>query len=92
MTREFEVNPLDVLEMRRFVYLPPHFSPLKINGGYNKPDIAKWIESNLKGRYFLGTTTVLENNNIATQDIVAFEDHRESTLFFLSCPLLPKLT
>lgn len=93
MKPNFEINPLDVLEVRRFTYLPPHLTPHKIGVDiYNKTNIDQWIQENLNSRYYLGTITVLENNHISTQDVVSFEDSKELTIFFLSCPYLPKVS
>lgn len=93
MKATFEINPLDVLEARRFDYLPPHLTPYKLGASiYNKQNIDQWIQENLNGRYYLGTITILENNSISIQDVVSFEDNRESTIFFLSCPYLPKVS
>lgn len=93
MMKEFVINPLDVLEERRLNFLPPHLEGLSIghnNIYYRSEQISQWIIENLKGKYFLGSVVKLEDNRLVTHQIVAFEDVRESTIFFLACPFLAK--
>jgi hypothetical protein len=84
-----EINPLNVLEARRLEYLPPHMIPLPVtaNSWYSE-NVPRWIEANLKGRYFFGVLTRLVDNSIISYHAVAFEDPAESTMFFLKCPLI----
>ena len=51
-----------------------------------KIDFLSWIESNLKGRFWIGTVVKLVNNRTMVHNAVAFEDPYESTLFLLGCP------
>ena len=89
--REFKVNPLNVIGSRRQECLLPHMEPMTapVNGLY-RHDIIALIDSNLKGRYWIGSLTKLEDNRIVSYDAIAFEDPHESTLFLLSCPHLAK--
>jgi hypothetical protein len=50
----------------------------------------KWIDTNLKGRYWFGNTTKLQDNRIVAYEAVAFEDSHEATLFLLGCSALAK--
>lgn len=91
--KEFSINPLDVLGERRFDFLPPHLEALTVsqqNHYHYNELIREWIIENLKGRYYLGSAVKLDDNRLMTHQIVAFEDPRESTIFFLACPYLAK--
>jgi len=90
--KEFKVNPLNVIGGRRLECLLPHMTPMPARGtsGLYRHDIILWIEDNLKGRYWIGSLTKLDDNRIAAYDAIAFEDPHESTLFLLSCPHLAK--
>jgi len=89
--KEFKVNPLNVIGSRRQECLLPHMSPMPAPvGGLYRHDVITWIDSNLKGRYWIGSLTKLEDNRIASYDAIAFEDPHESTLFLLGCPYLAK--
>lgn len=85
--REFKINPLNVVGSRRTECLLPHMSVITFN--YDVPikiDFLSWIESNLKGRFWIGTVVKLVNNRTMVHNAVAFEDPYESTLFLLGCP------
>lgn len=90
--KEFKVNPLNVVGGRRLECLLPHMTPIAARGtsGIYRHEILSWIEDNLKGRYWVGSLTKLEDNRIAAYDAVSFEDPYETTLFLLSCPHLAK--
>lgn len=90
--KEFKINPLNVIGGRRLECLLPHMSPIaaRNTGGLYRHDIISWIEDNLKGRYWMGSLTKLEDNRIAAYDSIAFEDPHESTIFLLKCPHLAK--
>lgn len=84
-------NPLDVLDLRRVTFCPPHFSTTEMPRRYNMEGaICDWIEQNLKGRYFLGQNVTLNknNNNIETITTVGFENAKEMSYFMLACPFL----
>lgn len=91
--KEFKVNPLNVIGGRHMECLLPHMSPIASSSiaGLYRHEIVSWIEDNLKGRYWLGSLTKLEDNRIAAYDAIAFEDPYESTIFLLSCPHLAKI-
>ena len=89
--KEFKINPLNVIGGRRLECLLPHMDPIPTNStSLYRHDVITWIESNLKGRYWIGTLTKLDDNRISSYDAIAFEDPYESTLFLLSCPHLAK--
>jgi len=89
--KEFKVNPLSVIGSRQQECLLPHMIPIAASSsGLHRHDIILWVEENLKGRYWIGSLTKLNDNRIITYDSIAFEDQNESTLFLLSCPHLAK--
>lgn len=84
---EIKINPLDILNARRFNFLAPHLEPIIINENYSSINqVPRWIEKNLKGRYFYGSITKLIDNRIVSCRVVAFEDQYESSMFLLKCP------
>ena len=85
--KEFKINPLNVVGGRRTECLLPHMSIISMGSDiYIKMDILSWIESNLKGRFWIGSYVKLIDNRTVIQNAVAFEDPYESTLFLLGCP------
>ena len=80
--KEFQINPLNVVGGRRLDFLPPHVSPVEFKLVL-RTDAINWIEQNLKGRYFFGTLTKLENDRIVQYSAMGFEDPYELTLFLL---------
>jgi len=82
--REFKVNALNLLGGRRLDFLPPHFKSIEISN-FVTPEVDNWIMTNLRGRYFRGKTTKLDNNNqIIECYVIAFEDPKEATFFILN--------
>lgn len=88
--KEFKIKPLNVLGGRKLNFLPIHVNPIALKTGYSsvyqKSMIISWVESNLKGRYFIGTLTKLENDRIVQYEAIGFEEPHESTLFLLGYP------
>jgi hypothetical protein len=84
-------NPLDVLDLRRVDYCPPHFSTANVVKRYNLENaICEWIEHHLKGRYYFGSNVELNktNNTIEGNYTVGFENAKELSYFMLACPHL----
>ena len=49
----------------------------------------KWIEQNLRGRFYVGKTVAVSNsNNIDNMTKVGFEEAKELYYFTLACPYL----
>jgi hypothetical protein len=90
---DIEINPLTVLGARRLDFLPPHIEPILLSStsAWNFKPIADWVDNNLKGRYFMGSILRLENDSLKSQEVIGFEDPKESTLFLLACPYLAKI-
>jgi hypothetical protein len=81
--KEFEINPLNLIGERRVNFLPPHFKVVELSNRYAMYDLEKWVNSNLKGRYYYGHLAKLKDNKIVEYAAVAFEDPREATFFLL---------
>ena len=85
-----EPNPLNLFGIRRLKVPSPHCDYIKIPLRYNlERSIQKWIDDNLKGRYYIGTTiTITEGSGTETVCKIGFEDTKELSYFTLACPLL----
>lgn len=86
--KEFKVNPLNINKRRRLDCLLPYMAPVPFSGGqiFYKHDSIEWIEKNLKGRYWIGSVTKLNDNKLQVEESIAFEDPHELTMFILGCP------
>ena len=85
-----EINPYNVFQVRKVSFPPEHFEYSNILYNYNiKEAIEKWIENNLKSRYYIGPTVDLDNNNSISRSVrIGFEDSKELSYFLLACPHL----
>ena len=83
-------NALNFFGIRKMDVPPPHFEYMVIPQKYNlEKTLDKWIETHLKGRYYLGTTLAVgEVNGLDTRLKVGFEDAKELSYYTLACPLL----
>lgn len=86
-----EPNPLNFYGVRQLRIPPPHFEYIDIElGTYNlEQSIINWIFENLKGRFFVGNTTKLDDTKQFKRVIrIGFEDAKELSFFTLACTLL----
>ena len=88
-----EPNSLNFFNLRKLKVPPSHFEFIVLPMTYNLEDaLSKWIRDHLKGRYYLGKTLSIrnqENNNSITTCIkVGFENPKELSYFTLACPHL----
>ena len=86
-----KINPLNFYGIRQLEIPPPHFEYTTIEmRRYNlEQTIVKWIEKNLKGRFYVGSIHELDKNNKQVKVIkIGFEDPKELSIFTLSCPYL----
>jgi hypothetical protein len=83
-------NPLNLFEIRRLAFLPSSFEYIDIPMQYNlEKAIDTWINSHLKGRYYIGTNITLDDSNqYARVTRVGFEESKELSYFTLACPHL----
>lgn len=54
MLRDGTPNPLNVHQLRRVHWCPPHFTPVVFDRHVNERDILAWLYENLEGRFYLG--------------------------------------
>jgi len=86
-----EVNPLDVLDLRRTSFPPIHFEYMDIPFSYNMEEsIIEWIDVNLRNRFYVGKNVRLDRdtNKLVNVLTVGFEDPKELSYFALACPVL----
>jgi hypothetical protein len=85
-----EPNALNFFGLRRATVPPPHFEYILLPPMYNLDQtLIKWIEQNLKGRFYVGKTVAVSNsNNIENMTKVGFEEAKELSYFTLACPYL----
>ncbi len=86
----FNLNPLDVLNIREVKTLPPHFGKIKVTEAdlFDK-NIKHWIRTKLKGRFCIAKVPNIESSgNLKSSTFIGFEDHKELTYFMLACPHL----
>ena len=90
MIKKGKINPLEVFEIRRVSFCPSYFESANIKPRYNLRDaMVQWIEDNLSGRYYIGKTVVLNEQNSIEECIkLAFEKESELSYFMLACPHL----
>jgi hypothetical protein len=84
-----KVNPLNVLDCRELRDPPLHFHYLYMDLKYNaQKNIHEWINLNLKNRFYIGESLVLENNQFVTKLRIGFEEPKEASFFLIACPHL----
>ena len=85
-----EINPLEVLNLRKLDTMPPHFSKMRVfekNTWGN--DLETWIRSKLKGRYFVNQQpSIGDDGKLRNFTFVGFEIQSELTHFILAWPHL----
>ena len=88
--RHKEPNPLNVFDVRQCVFAPPHFEYMNIPMTYNlEQSIVKWVDKNLKHRFYVGKNVSLDTKNKLTNVLtVGFEEPKEMSYFTLACPHL----
>lgn len=83
-----EFNVLDIVHRRRLKTLPKHFAKIKVTASFNN-DVEDWIQSKLKGRYWIGNCAAIsQEGKLQTAYYAAFEDQKELTYFMLACPFI----
>jgi hypothetical protein len=85
-----EPNALNFFEVRKANLPPPYFEYILLPTRYNlEQSLVKWIEQNLKGRFYVGKTVAVSNSNgIENMTKVGFEEAKELSYFTLACPYL----
>lgn len=86
-----EVNPLNVLGVRKLPYVPFHFAKTYTENLKDIYEIDDWIYTNLNSRYCIKKTHKLDKNNkISEVCEIAVEDPKELSMLSLGCPYLHK--
>jgi hypothetical protein len=89
MVKTLEPNPLNVFGIRRVDHSPPYFESIKIPMTYNlEESIASWIDTHLRGRYYVGKSIDLDDNKLTNKLRISFEESKEMSYFMLACPHL----
>jgi len=84
-----EPNPLNIFKIRQLEKPPVHFEYVNIPMSYNlEHAIAKWIEANMKHRFYVGKTLDLREDKVSVLLKIGFEDPKELSYFTLACPHL----
>jgi len=86
-----KINPLNFYGIRKLEVPPPHFEYVTIEmRRYNlEQTIVRWIEKNLRGRFYVGAIYELDKNNKQQKVIkIGFEEPKELSVFTLGCPYL----
>ena len=80
------VNPLNVLGCREVEIPPPHFHYVTFNLRYNiVKSIREWIYDNLKYRFYINESLILEDNQYQVRIKIGFEEPKEASFFLLAC-------
>jgi hypothetical protein len=81
-----KINPLNILECREVQDPPPYFHYHFLDLKYNLVDSMKeWIYDNLKYRFYIGESLVLEDNQYKVKIKIGFEEPKELSFFLLAC-------
>jgi hypothetical protein len=85
-----KVNPLNLFGLRRVDTPIEHFEYITMPKKFNLEDsLCKWIEFNLKGRFYINDSLIIsEDNQLETYIKVGFENPKECVYFTLACPHL----
>lgn len=90
MHKSLTVNPLEVFGIRRATVPPIHFEYADLVLPYNMKDaLEKWIESNLRSKYYIGRSSIIDSENKLNYSLrIGFEEPKELSYFMLACPHL----
>lgn len=83
-----DVNPLNVLGMRRLNRIPPNFTKFQIKNFIDMKELDRWIYLNLNSRYCVKKSTAVVDNKLTTIIEVGIEDPKEVSMMTLACPHL----
>jgi hypothetical protein len=88
--KQGKINPLNALDIRK-VHFPayhfhytelPKFHPVRLK------NLDEWIYHNLNGRYYIGSSISLIDNNITYITRIGFEVEKEISFFKIACPFI----
>jgi len=79
-------NPLNVHQLRRLSWCPPHFTRVQFEPYVTEKNITDWLYENLEGRFYVGDIDVARTPGGKPIDrnlLVAFELAAEASYFSL---------
>ncbi len=88
-----ELNPLDVLGLRKLNFIPEHFATLELETGYlDIKKIDQWINYHLNSRYAIEHTITLDKTTkkVTQITVIGLEDPKEITMLSIGCQFLHK--
>lgn len=90
MIKDNKPNPLNVFGVRQVKMAPSHFEYVNLPLTYNiEATIVKWINQNLKNRFYIGKNVTINEENKLTQVLtIGFEETKDMSFFILACPHL----
>lgn len=81
-----KINPLNLLEVREVLDPPPHFEYIYTSlRHYDIDKIKHWIYQNLSGRFYIGESLELDDNQLTIKTKIGFEEPKEASFFLLAC-------
>jgi hypothetical protein len=84
-----EVNPLNVLGLRKLNFIPEHFAKITVSNIVDIKSIDIWINYNLNSRYAINKNLSLDQNKKMIEVLeIGLEDPKEITMLTLGCPYL----
>lgn len=95
MLKHGEINPLNVHDLRRLDWCPPHFERIILDQMSDPKVLTDWIYENLEGRFYLGPIDVKVSDHtdlrsdkkyFNRQTLIAFELASEGSYFSLCLP------
>lgn len=86
----FDLNPLEVLKVRKLTTAAPHFVKTRISESEYFDGVEDWVRIRLKGRYAVYKAPWFDEpgNVLKSAMYIGFEDPQELTYFMLACPHL----
>lgn len=84
MLKYGEINPLNVMGLRRVDHCPPHFEKVFFNSRVSDKKIIDWVYENLSSRFYFGDLYRALDSKPEIYKCVAFEEPAEASLFLLS--------
>ena len=81
-----KTNCLSYFGLRKKTYPIRHYHYIKFDAEMPIYDVASWIEANLNGRYYIGSTYEVGEHGFIPRMHVGFEKPTELTYFLLACP------
>jgi hypothetical protein len=81
-----KINPLNVLNIREVNDPPCYFEYVILDTRTSIALLLRgWIYENLKHRFYIGETLVIDNGNFIIKLKIGFEEPREASFFLLAC-------